>query len=357
MEFAYIDELARSSVRLARVEHHIAFKADRLHDEFAKLTDGEFLACTHIDVAVADFTEFGDGAATACAVVTVNGTVYACAVMYAGVFLDADDVAKVHVQEHMNGSVGHVFAPEEFAERLAGTPKGHLIVLDAVLGENLQNFILRGVSVDAFDRALVHIDFDAVPVIVMDELCQVNLAHHGGHHVAVFKVEVVVRAVKVRGHHGEVVGAVLQVIAFTHLEARDLCDGVFLIGVFEFAREEGVLLHGLRCVLRVNAGRAEEQELFHVVGVGFAEHVALDLHVHHHEVRAVKRIGHNSADKGRREHHCIGPFLVKELLYGVLVRKVEFFVRTPDKVVIPTRLKVIPNSRANQAMVASNINL
>lgn len=336
VELAYVDKLARSAVGLACIKHDFAFEANRLHHEFAEFADGEFLARTDVDVAVADFTEFRDGAATACAVVAVHCAIDACAVMHARILFNADNVAEVHVQEHMNGSVGHVFAPKEFAERLAGSPEGHLVVLDTVLGKDLQNFILRCVAVDAFDWALVHIDLDAVPVVVVDELRQINLAHHGGHHVAVFQVEVVVRTIKVRRHHSEVVGAILQVVAFAHLEACNLCDGVFLIGVLEFAREEGILLHGLRCVLRVDACRAEEQELLHVVGVGFAEHIALDFHVHHHEVGAVERVRHNAADKGCGEHHCIGVFFVKELFDGVLIGKVKFLVRTTDKVVVPT---------------------
>ena len=357
VELAHVDELARGAVGLACVKHDFTFETNRLHDEFAEFTDGEFLARTHVDVAVADFTELRDGAATACAVVAVHCAIDARAVMHTGIFFDADNVTEVHIQEHMNGCVGHVFAPEEFAERLAGSPEGHLVVLDAVLGKDLQNFILRSVAVDAFDGALVHIDLDAIPVIVVDELREVDFAHHGGHHVAVFQMEVVIRAVKVRGHHGEVVGAVLQVVAFAHLEARNLCNGVFLVGVFEFAREEGVFLHGLRGVLRVDASRAEEQKLLHVVSVGFAEHVALDLHVHHHEVRAIERVCHDASYKGCGKHHCIGTFFVKELLDGILVGKVKFLVCAADKVVVPAGLEVVPDGRTDQPMVASDINL
>lgn len=319
VELAHVDELARGAVGLARVEHDFAFETDRLHDEFAEFADGEFLARTHIDVAVADFAKLGDCTAAASAVVAVHCAIDARAVMHARILFDADDVAEVHVQQHMNGCVGHVVTPEEFAERLARAPEGHLVVLDAVLREDFQNFVLGGVAIDAFDGSLVHIDLNAIPVVVVDELREVHFAHHGGHHVAVFQVEVVVRAVKVRGHHGEIVGAVLQVVTFAHLEARNLCDSVFLVGVLEFAREEGVFLHGLRGVLRVDAGRTQEQELLHVVGIGLAEHVALDFHVHHHEVCTVERVCHDAADKCRRKHHCVGAFFVKELLDGILV--------------------------------------
>ena len=320
VEFAYVDEFAHRAIGLACVKHDFAFEAHGLHHKFAEFADGEFLARAHVDVAVADFTEFRDSAAAASTVVAVNSTIDACAIMHARVFLDADDVAKIHVQKHMDRSVCHVFAPEEFAERLARAPKRHLVVLDTVLGEDFQDFILRGVTVDAFDGAFVHIDLDALPVVVVDELGQINLAHHGRHHVAVFQVEVVVRSVKVCGHHGDVVGAILQVVAFAHLEARNFRNGVFLVRVFEFACEERVFFHGLRSIFRINAGRAKEQKLLNVVCICLAEHVALDFHVHHHEIGTVERVRHNAADKGRREHNGIRAFLVKKFLDSVLVR-------------------------------------
>ena len=102
VELAYVDKLARSAVGLACVKHDFTFETDRLHDEFAEFADGEFLARTHVDVAVADFTELRNGAATACAVVAVHCAIDARAVMYAGILFDADDVTEVLVQEHMN---------------------------------------------------------------------------------------------------------------------------------------------------------------------------------------------------------------------------------------------------------------
>lgn len=355
VELVHVNELTRGTVGLACVKVNLALEADSFHHEFAEFADGEFLAGAHVYVAVADFAEARYSAATASTVVTVHSTVHACAIMHARVLFDADDVAEVHVQEHMHRGIGHIFAPKKLAERLTGTPECHLVVLDAVLGQDLQNFILGSVAVNSFDRALVHVDLDASPVAIVDELGQVHFAHHGGHHVAVFQVEVVVGAVEVRGHHSDVVGAVLQVVALAHLEARNLRDGVFLVGVFEFAREEGVLLHGLRSIFRINAGRAEEQELLHVVRVGFAEHIALNLHVHHHEVRSIERICHNTAHESSGEHHGIGLFFVKKLLDGILIGKVEFLVSAANKIVVASGFQIIPDGGAHQPMVARNV--
>ena len=74
------------------------------------------------------------------------------------------------------------------------------------------------------------------------------------------------------------------------------------------------------------------------MGIGFAEHIALNLHVHHHEVSTIKRVRHDATYKSRREHYSIGAFFVKEFLDGVLVGKVEFLVGAPDKVVVPAGL-------------------
>ena len=67
----------------------------------------------------------------------------------------------------------------------------------------------------------------------MDELGQINLTHHGRHHVTVLQVEIVVGAIEVRGHHSNVVGAILQIVALAHLQACYFGYGVFLIGIFQ----------------------------------------------------------------------------------------------------------------------------
>ena len=153
----------------------------------------------------------------------------------------------------------------------------------------------------------------------MDELGQKDFAHHGRHYVTVLQMEIVVRAIEVRGHHGNVVGAVLQVVALAHLQSRNLRDSVFLVGVLQRTGKEAVLLHGLWSVLGVDAGGAQEEQFLHVVRVGFAYHVALDLHVHHDEVSTVKHVGHDAAHKGSRQYHSIRLLFIKELLHSHLV--------------------------------------
>jgi hypothetical protein len=56
VEFRYVNELAHRTVRFGCVELYGAFKSNRFYYQFGELTDGQFLAGSDIDVAIADFT-------------------------------------------------------------------------------------------------------------------------------------------------------------------------------------------------------------------------------------------------------------------------------------------------------------
>ena len=51
--------------------------------------------------------------------------------------------------------------------------------------------------------------------------------------MAVLRMVVIVRAVKVGGHHGNEVRTVLPVQELAVLQAADLCQGVCFIGLFQ----------------------------------------------------------------------------------------------------------------------------
>ena len=175
--------------------------------------------------------------------------------------------------------------------------------------------------------------------------------------MAVLQMEVVVRAVQVGRHYGDVVGPVLEVVALAHLQAGDLRYRIFLVGVFKRRCEQAVLPHRLRGVLRVDAGRAQEEELPHAVGVRLGDHVALDPHVHHDEVGAVEAVGHYATDEGGGEDDGVRALLVEETSYGVLVRKVQFLMGASHEVVVAAGLEVVPDGGADQPAVAGDIYL
>ena len=93
------------------------------------------------------------------------------------------------------------------------------------------------------------------------------------------------------------------------------------------------------------------------MGVGFADDIALDLHVHHDEVGTIEHIGHNTTHKGSSQDHCIWLFFIKELLDSILVCQVQLLVAAANKVGVTTLQQVVPNGRTNQAIVACYINL
>ena len=76
--------------------------------------------------------------------------------------------------------------------------------------------------------------------------------------MAAHKVEVVVWSVEVGGHHSDVVGAVLKIKAFAHLQAGNFCDSIWLIGPFQRRGEEGIFRDRLRCFARVDASAPEK---------------------------------------------------------------------------------------------------
>ena len=68
------------------------------------------------------------------------------------------------------------------------------------------------------------------------------------------------------------------------------------------------------------------------MGIGFADDIALDLHVHHDEVGAVERVGHDTAYEGRSQDDCVGLFLIEEPPHRHLIGEVQLLVATPHQV-------------------------
>ena len=95
-----------------------------------------------------------------------------------------------------------------------------------------------------------------------------GLADEGRQDVGVAEVEVVAGAVEVGRHGGEVLRAVLAVVAPAHLDAGDLGERVGAVGGLERTGEQVGLRHGLRGKLGVDAGGAEEEQAVYVVPDG-----------------------------------------------------------------------------------------
>ena len=298
-------------------------------------------------MAVANVAKAGDGTTTTSSVVTVDDAVGSITIMDTGVLLNANDILEVDSGEDMYAGIGHLLAPEELTQGCAGAPEHYLVIGDAVLGQHNEDIFPGGLSGHALNRTLVQVNGNLVPGAFVDELSQVDLAHHGRHDMGVLEVEVVVGTIEVGGHDSDIVGAILQVVALAHLQACNLGNGVRLIGILQWSGEQGILSHGLWSLLGVDASAAQEEELLHAMGVSLADDVALDLHIHHDEVGTVQAVGHDTAYEGCCQHHCIRPLTVEELLHGYLIGQVHLLDGQTHQVVVSPLFQVIPNSRAN----------
>ena len=146
-------------------------------------------------MAVANLAQRGDSAAASFRVVAVNIACGGCSVEHRRVLLDADDVLEVDVEQHMHAGIGHILAPEKFAQRCACAPQHHLVVVDTVELQCLQNAFMAVVAVHialsdealeflvGIDRPFVHVNLDTLPVALVDEFGEIDLAHHRRHHM------------------------------------------------------------------------------------------------------------------------------------------------------------------------------
>ena len=151
--------------------------------------------------------------------------------------------------------------------------------------------------------------------------------------MAVLKVEIVVWAVQVRRHHGNVVGAILQVEAFAHFESSDFGNGIRLVGVFKRRCQQAVLTHGLRRLTGVDARGAEKEQFLHPVAIAFTYHILLYLQVLVDEVGSVLQVSHDTAYMCCGQYHGVRLFLVEELAYCHAVQQIQFGVCATYQVV------------------------
>ena len=173
-------------------------------------------------------------------------------------------------------------------------------------------------------------------------------------HVGVLGVEVVARAIKVRRHDRAVVAPVLPVVALAQLDARDLGDGVGLVGGLERARQQRVLGHRLGGELGVDAGRAEEQEPLHPRQVGGVDHVRLDHQVLVEELGGIGVVGVDAPHLRRGQDHHVGLRLGEEGAHRALVGQVQLRAAAGEDLRLgePHRAQAAMDRRAHHAAMA-----
>ena len=165
MQLGNVRQLAHGAVRLVRVEYQFSPVAFRGGYQARQIADGDFLSGADVDMAVPHLPVF------------------------------PFQLAEIHLFHHVDAGVRHVFAPQEFAQGRARSPQFHGTGGDAVFGQRVQDGFFRRRPVHLFHRPRVQVFPHGVPVPFHQAFGQVNLAHHGGQHVAVLQVEVVIGAV------------------------------------------------------------------------------------------------------------------------------------------------------------------
>ena len=134
--------------------------------------------------------------------------------------------------------------------------------------------------------------------------------------MAVFQVEVVIGAVEIGGHYGDVVGAVLQVEALAQLQTGNLGDGIRFVGVFQGRGQQAIFLHGLRSLARIDAGASQEEQFLHAMAEALAYHVLLYLQVLVDEVCPIVQVGQDASHVGGGQYHGFRLFFIEELADG-----------------------------------------
>ena len=94
-------------------------------------------------------------------------------------------------------------------------------------------------------------------------------------HMRALQIKVVARTIKVRRHQGYGTKAILAAKSLAHLDARDLGDGIPLVGGLERTGEQVLLLDRLRRELRIDAARAQKHELADPRAMGRIDHIVL----------------------------------------------------------------------------------
>ena len=334
VQLAHVGEFLQSAVRLRGVPEQLALEANLRHNLFGALADRNLLARAHIDMAVAHLDD---------AVRILGRSVIR--------------VLEIHVQQHVHAGIGHLLAPQELAHRPPRAPQRHALRANAEASQLFQYSLLGGRAVHALHRAQVKVAAHRLPVALVEAFGKINLADHSRQHVRIFKMEIIVRPVEVRRHHGNIVSAILQIETLAHLQPRNLRNGIRLVGIFERRGEQAVLRHRLRRFAGIDAGRAEKQKFLHAVAETLADDVLLDLQILIDKVRAVLQVSHNAAHVSRSQHHRFGAFLVEEALHGCGVQQIQFAVAAPHEVAVTPLFQVVPNGRADKAVVARHENL
>src|SRR4051794_38944146 len=111
---------------------------------------------------------------------------------------------------------------------------------------------------------------------------------------------------------------------FAKFYAGDFCDGIPLVGGLERAREEIFLFKRLWGELWINAGTAQEKQLFNSVFMGGMDQVILDEQVFVQKPHWLLAVGEDAAHFGSSHKNIIGLLPAVKFPHRNRVEQVQF---------------------------------
>ena len=138
---------------------------------------------------------------------------------------------------------------------------------------------------------------------------------------------VVTRAIEVCRHHAAVIAAILAVVAFAQLDARNFGNGIRRVGRLKRATQQGIFLHGLGCQAWVNATATQKKQLLHAMDMRGMNDVGLHHQVLIDELCGVGAIGINPAHFGGCEIDLCNLVRCEKVSDRLLIAQIKLGVR------------------------------
>ena len=173
--------------------------------------------------------------------------------------------------------------------------------------------------------------------------------------MAVRRMIIIIRAVQISRHNGNIICSVLTVQEFTVFETGDLSQGIRFIGLLQFTCQKAALFHRLRCHAGINAGASEKFELFASVFPCAVNDIHLHDHIYVHKIGKGFRIRCDAAYLGCSQEHILRLFLCEEFFDIFLTAQVQFSVCAGHYVGVSLSHKLPYNCRSDHASVPGYI--
>src|SRR5579862_2446942 len=223
---------------------------------------------------------------------------------------DVDDLGRIVSLQQEPARGGQVFDMQEFAARGAGAP------YDDFREARLFRFV--------------------------------DFPQEGGEDVRLLEVKVIAGAVEIGRHGADEVPAILAVVRLAEADARDLRDGVGVVRRLQRTGEQRGLRDGLRRVLRVNAGTAQEEQFLHPGLIRGLDEVVLDLQVVQKELDGKVVVRLDAADRRRGDDHQSRLFPLEKAGDGFALRQVQLGVGAGEDFLIPVLPQIADDSAPDE---------